>query len=108
MPFAAHQAVPDWIGDEFRAESIFKGFFTCDELRNFALYGSRRYDRFPPPWDNTYKEPDAAIAFRGVQVPIIAVEVGYSESWSRLIDDKLVWILGGAPHVNAVLLVNGI
>lgn len=33
------------------------------------------------------------------------IESGLSESWHRLLRDRTLWLQGGAPHVNAVLLV---
>ncbi|KAE8374675.1 hypothetical protein BDV26DRAFT_295736 [Aspergillus bertholletiae] len=87
MPSAAHEAVHDWITTEIKTDSFNSGFFTRAELNHIGIYGNRRYDNFPPPWNNTYKEPDAAIVFRGVAMPMIAVEVGYAESWPKLMAD---------------------
>ena len=43
------------------------------------------YDNFPVPWNNMYKGPDAAIVLTGAPMPMITVEVGYTESWPKLL-----------------------
>ncbi|OGM42928.1 hypothetical protein ABOM_007493 [Aspergillus bombycis] len=52
-----------------------------------------------------YKEPDTVIVLIGAPMPMITVEVGYTESWPKFLRDEDLWINGEAPHVNAVLLV---
>ncbi|OGM42404.1 hypothetical protein ABOM_008404 [Aspergillus bombycis] len=105
MPTVAHEAVQEWVISEVKVKTLLTGFFSVGELDSIFILGPRRYDSFPPPWNNIYKEPDVAITFAGVPLPMIAVEVGYTESWPKLLRDRDLWIIGGAPHVNAVLLV---
>lgn len=39
------------------------------------------------------------------RMPTVVVETGYTESWTKLVDDANLWLVGGSPDVNAVLLV---
>lgn len=32
-------------------------------------------------------------------------ESGWSESWTRLTNDVMLWLVGGSPHVNVVFLL---
>lgn len=38
-------------------------------------------------------------------MPCVVLEVSFMESWPKLQEDKDLWLQGGAPHVNVVLLV---
>ncbi|KAE8376254.1 hypothetical protein BDV26DRAFT_282805 [Aspergillus bertholletiae] len=53
---------------------------------------------------NIYKEPDFAFLHAGATIPSVVAEIGLSESWPRLLQDKTLWLQGGARHLNAVLV----
>lgn len=38
-------------------------------------------------------------------MPSVVFESGLTESYPRLLNDKDLWLLGGAPNVNVVLLL---
>ncbi|KAN0071895.1 hypothetical protein V8E54_009624 [Elaphomyces granulatus] len=53
------------------------------------------------------KEPEGFIRpFESrANLPTIAVETGWSESWPILLNEKDLWLLGGAPDVQLVFLI---
>jgi hypothetical protein len=53
----------------------------------------------------SFKEPDAYIQPKGCPLPTVVFEVGYSESYPRLLRDKDLWLVGAAAHVNVVVLI---
>jgi hypothetical protein len=53
----------------------------------------------------SFKEPDAYIQSKGCALPTVVFEVGYSESYPRLLRDKDLWLVGAAAHVNVVILI---
>lgn len=48
------------------------------------------------------------IAFRWVPMPMVTVQIEYLETRLKLAADKLLWMVGDAPHINTVLLVKWI
>ncbi|GAB1202561.1 hypothetical protein APSETT445_001179 [Aspergillus pseudonomiae] len=103
MPMGIHEVVHDWVTTEFKVTTVLGGFFTGEELESFSVFPSKGYDNFAPPYNNTYKEADTTIEFEDIPLSMVRVEVGYSES--LLLRDQEVWIVRGAPHVRAMLLV---
>jgi hypothetical protein len=57
-------------------------------------------------YDCSSKEPDGFIlpGFK-VNLPTIAIETGWSESWPKLQNEKDLWLIGGAPEVQLVFLI---
>ncbi|KAE8332771.1 hypothetical protein BDV39DRAFT_199769 [Aspergillus sergii] len=72
------------------------GFFTSPELWDISLCTSLR---------ETVDMPYTMFAFAVTGMPSVVVECGQSKSWLRLLEDKALWLDGGAPYVNAVLLM---
>lgn len=62
---------------------------------------------FPAPWaTGSYKEPDFHIIHPNTLLATVVIECGYyNESNTKLQCDKDLWLLGGAPHVNVVILI---
>lgn len=59
-----------------------------------------------PPYAGARKEPDLLIRPDNQPLPSIVIESGWSESYTRLMDDVSLWLVGGNGAVNAVLLLN--
>ncbi|KAE8343185.1 hypothetical protein BDV24DRAFT_161624 [Aspergillus arachidicola] len=91
LPPVTHADVVAWASYELFCGAA-SGFFT-------------KYYNFHPPWFNAYKEPDTVFAFASTGMPSVVVECGQSKSWLRLLEDKALWLDGGAPYVNALLLM---
>jgi hypothetical protein len=53
------------------------------------------------------KEPEGFILplESKTNLPTIAVETGWSESWPILLNEKDLWLVGGAPEVQLVFLI---
>ncbi|KNG86237.1 hypothetical protein ANOM_005602, partial [Aspergillus nomiae NRRL 13137] len=79
-------------------------FFTTPELDEVLLLATCRFDNFPVPWQSIYIEPDMVFVYGSMNLPTVLVEVGYSQSWPSLIQDKDV-CFQAAPTVNVVVLV---
>ncbi|KAE8309985.1 hypothetical protein BDV41DRAFT_579960 [Aspergillus transmontanensis] len=104
LPPVTHAGVFAWVSYELFCGAA-SGFFTSADLRDISLCTSPRYYNFRSPWLNAYKEPDTVFAFAGTVMPSVVVECGQSKSWLRLLEDKALWLEGGVPYVNAVLLI---
>lgn len=50
------------------------------------------------------KEPDVCIRPGTLPLPTVVIESRWSESWSSLLADKDLWLLGG-PAVEVVILI---
>lgn len=62
------------------------------------------FNTFSPPYSMASKEPDICVLPDSLQLPTIAVECGWSESWPRLLADRNLWLIGGSS-VEAVILI---
>ncbi|KAK6837366.1 hypothetical protein RU639_001564 [Aspergillus parasiticus] len=81
LPPVTHAGVFAWVSYELFCGAA-SGFFTSADLRDISLCTSPR-----------------------TVMPSVVVECGQSKSWLRLLEDKALWLEGGAPYVNAVLLM---
>ncbi|KAE8150610.1 hypothetical protein BDV25DRAFT_172033 [Aspergillus avenaceus] len=103
MPSHSHDVILAWGSNELVRAGM-TGFFTTPELDEVSLFSACRFDNFPIPWQSVYKEPDMVFVYGPRDLPTVLVEVGYSQSWPRLLQDKDVWFQA-APTVNVVVLV---
>ncbi|PYH39101.1 uncharacterized protein BO87DRAFT_437955 [Aspergillus neoniger CBS 115656] len=106
MPNGLHNCCLSWATEQHK-DAFMQGFFAPGEARHVRLCGTDRFDNFLPPYTASYKEPDAFIInpASGSPLPSIVTESGYSESVRKLYDHKDLWLQGGAPHVNVVILL---
>ncbi|BCS03363.1 uncharacterized protein AKAW2_70241S [Aspergillus luchuensis] len=88
-------------------DSLSQGYFTRNEFRYLMMGGNDGFFSFPAPWAaGSYKEPDFHIIHPNTLLPTVVIECGYyNESNTKLQCDKDLWMLGGAPHVNVVILI---
>ncbi|KAL2828737.1 hypothetical protein BDW59DRAFT_142950 [Aspergillus cavernicola] len=104
IPTALHNCHVSWAFQEL-SHALVVGFFTQIELVDLDFSSNTRFDNFPIPWQNIYKEPDCYIKPAGATLLTLVFEAGFSESYQRLIADKNLWLRGGAPVVNVVMLL---
>ncbi|KAL2215619.1 hypothetical protein M432DRAFT_634610 [Thermoascus aurantiacus ATCC 26904] len=60
---------------------------------------------FSGTYSSSSKEPDLFISPGTQDLPSVVVESGWSESWPYLHQDMHLWLAGGAPTVQLVLLL---
>ncbi|GLA87419.1 hypothetical protein AtubIFM56815_001845 [Aspergillus tubingensis] len=102
-----HNCCLSWTSDQI-LEAHLQGIFTSNESRHVNLGGnSGFYGNFVSPWADSYKEPDTYIINyeSPSPLPTVVIESGYTESTARLYADRDLWLQGGAPHVNVVILI---
>ncbi|KAL1885381.1 hypothetical protein Plec18167_000874 [Paecilomyces lecythidis] len=73
-----------------------------DDLR--VLSGTR-FSSFEAPYASSHKEPDQCIRPKGLDLPTLVVESGWSESRSVLHNDRDLWLIGGSRVVQAVMVL---
>ncbi|KAB8262801.1 hypothetical protein BDV32DRAFT_147345 [Aspergillus pseudonomiae] len=98
-----HDIIVAWGSNEL-AGAVATSFFTKPELSEVLLLATCRFDNFPIPWQSVYKEPDVVFVYGPMNLPTVLVEVGYSQSWPSLLQDKDLWFQA-VPTVNVVILV---
>ncbi|KAE8360457.1 hypothetical protein BDV27DRAFT_161628 [Aspergillus caelatus] len=103
MPSHIDDVIVNWGSNELVRAGV-TGFFTILELDEVSLSSTCRFDNFPIPWQSIYKEPDLVFVYGPMNHPTVLVEVGYSQSWPSLLQDKDVWFQA-APTVNVIVLV---
>ncbi|EAW16612.1 uncharacterized protein NFIA_059670 [Aspergillus fischeri NRRL 181] len=97
MPTGLHMSVLPWLKNEFALAGQ-SGFFSVRENSSLPMSSGTRFDSFAPPYAMSFKEPDAYIQPKRLPLPTVVFEVGYSESYPRLLRDKDLW-------VNVVILI---
>jgi hypothetical protein len=62
-------------------------------------------DSFYGPYSGSRKEPDFMIRADNLRLPKVVMESGWSESWTRLMDDMNTWLVGGNGDVKVLILL---
>lgn len=62
-------------------------------------------ERFAGQYLNSRKIPDLCIKSDDEYHPSFVIEVGWSESHKRLLEDMRLWLEGGDPHVKTVMVI---
>ena|SRR5271154_1132985 len=60
---------------------------------------------FAPPYASAHKEPDQCIVPRGLTMPTVVTEAGWTEHHPRLLSDMKLWLGGGAGAVKLVFVI---
>ncbi|KAE8374635.1 hypothetical protein BDV26DRAFT_295767 [Aspergillus bertholletiae] len=100
MPSHTHEVILKWASNELFCAGI-TGFFTMADLNDISLSASCRFDNRPTSF---YKEPDVVFVYGPGELPTVVVEVGYSQAWPSLLEDRNMWFKSAAT-VNVVILV---
>lgn len=64
------------------------------------------FDKFDPPYQNSIKEPDGLFRVFGSNFPSVVLEVGWSETWTKLKLDRDLWLNGSGGVAPVVILIN--
>jgi len=104
MPTDVHDCHQDWVGNELDSMLI-QGFLTVPEKRLLCTRVGTTFEGFLPPYSLSSKEPDLCLRPNTQNIPTIAIESGWSESWPHLYNDMRLWLIGGAPTVKLVILL---
>ncbi|KAE8314931.1 hypothetical protein BDV41DRAFT_575275 [Aspergillus transmontanensis] len=103
MPSHTHNAINHWGSHEWFCAGV-TGYFTVVEVGKISMSGTCRFNGFPPPMQNAYKEPGLVFVYGHTQLPTVLVEVGYSQTWPSLLKDKDLWFQCNTS-VNVVVLL---
>ncbi|KAL2865355.1 uncharacterized protein BJX67DRAFT_182698 [Aspergillus lucknowensis] len=104
MPTEIHNCIQVWIRNEM-ARWMSVGLLTLSELCYLnTLVGTTIDFRFAP-YAGSRKEPDLLVRQNNNLLPVLAIETGWTESYSRLLDDMNLWLVGGNGAVKAVIIV---
>ncbi|RHZ54212.1 hypothetical protein CDV55_102387 [Aspergillus turcosus] len=104
MPTRVHACHNDWVHRVYR-QWIRQNLVTLDHLDNIRTFTDNTQERFAAPYANSRKIPDLCIMPDNQYQPSFVIEVGWSESHERLMDDMKLWMEGGAPYVKNVLII---
>ncbi|KAH8424826.1 Transcription factor [Aspergillus melleus] len=87
-----------------RYDAIESRFFTWGEYKELAIMFNCGIYKFSAPYAKAYKYCSGYFLRDNKRFPCIAFESGH-ESWSNLLKVKDMWLQGGTPYVNAVVLI---
>ncbi|OJJ81446.1 uncharacterized protein ASPGLDRAFT_673687 [Aspergillus glaucus CBS 516.65] len=77
-----------------------------EESRLLKLITNQINARFGAPYQDSRKTPDLVIRPNDQHHPSLVIETSWSEPWPRMLDDTKLWLVGGRPEVNVVILLN--
>ncbi|KAF7122027.1 hypothetical protein CNMCM5793_009582 [Aspergillus hiratsukae] len=104
MPVLVHECHTSWvIRVQRRWEPL--NLVTSDHLDNIDVYTNNLQERFAGQYLHSRKIPDLCIKSDDEYHPSFVIEVGWSESHKRLLEDMRLWLEGGAPHVKTVMVI---
>ncbi|KKZ59940.1 hypothetical protein EMCG_05231 [[Emmonsia] crescens] len=104
MPTHICDTHQEWISNEM-ADMQASGFLTLAERKYLRLRVGTTFQNFQGPYAFSSKEPDLAILPNAQPLPTIVVESCWSESDPKLQQDVQLWLEGGAPTVQLVMLL---
>ncbi|KAJ9394538.1 hypothetical protein DTO282F9_8527 [Paecilomyces variotii] len=104
MPTEVHDVHQHWIGEE-KLDMVLAGFLTPAEGHALTLGVGTIIDHFRGQYTGSFKAPDMLIRHKLQPLPSIAVESGWAESLPRLHADMRLWLEGGQPDVQLVIVL---
>jgi hypothetical protein len=104
MPTDIHDAHQSWMVEELGL-MFAGGFLLQNEWTLLRTRVGTTTSGFSAPYSASRKQSDFQLRPRGEAMPTIAFESGWSEPNSRLHRDLNLWIVGGAPVLQAVFLL---
>ena len=79
--------------------------YPSDSIRILTDIGYLVIDHFRGQYTGSFKAPDMLIRHKHQPLPSIAVESGWAESLPRLHADMRLWLVGGQPDIQLVLIL---
>ncbi|OJD17990.1 hypothetical protein AJ78_01947 [Emergomyces pasteurianus Ep9510] len=104
MPTHVHDCHQEWLCFEL-GQMRMDGFLSPTEARLIKFRVGTTFEGFSAPYLSSAKEPYSCFLPDMLPLPTIVVESGWTESYTRLNDDKDLWLIGGRPHVQLVFLI---
>ncbi|OAX78619.1 hypothetical protein ACJ72_07069 [Emergomyces africanus] len=104
MPTHVHDCHQEWLCSEL-GQMRMGGFLSPAEAKLIKFRVGTTFERFSTPYLSSAKEPDSCFLPDMLPLPTIVVESGWTESYTRLNNDKDLWLIGGRPHVQLVFLI---
>ncbi|KAJ9268138.1 hypothetical protein DTO212C5_5826 [Paecilomyces variotii] len=109
MPTEVHDVHQHWIDEEIKSMFV-SGFLNNAELFALKFRVGTIIDHFRGQYAGSFKAPDMLIRHELEPLPSIAVESGWVESgWAeslpRLHADMRLWLEGGQPDVQLVIVL---
>ncbi|GAD95116.1 conserved hypothetical protein [Paecilomyces variotii No. 5] len=95
QPWVVHRLI-DW---------TLEGLLLPQQANDLRVLGGTRFSSFGTPYASSYKEPDQCIWPKGLDLPTVVVESGWSESRFVLHTDRDLWLLGGSGIVQVVMIL---
>ncbi|KAJ9215657.1 hypothetical protein DTO166G4_2763 [Paecilomyces variotii] len=104
MPTEVHDAHQDWIDEEIKAMFVSR-FLDNAELFALKFRVGTTIQHFGGQYAGSRKEPDMLLRYDSASLPSIAIEAGWSEGLPRLHADMRLWLVGGHPQVQLVIVL---
>ncbi|RHZ65828.1 uncharacterized protein CDV56_107388 [Aspergillus thermomutatus] len=104
MPTRVHECHTNWMRQverEWRRQNL----VTDGQLNNLTVFTNAVQEHFAAPYTNSRKSPDFCMTPDNQYQPSFVIEIGWSESQGRLVQDMQLWMTGGRPHVKIVLIL---
>ncbi|KAJ9365593.1 hypothetical protein DTO280E4_562 [Paecilomyces variotii] len=105
MPTEVHDTHQDWIEDE-RIDMMATGFLSYAEGKILKTRVGTTLSAFQGRYAGSRKEPDLMLRYDSDPLPSFVIESGWSESLPRLRSDMRLWLVGGQPEVQIVIILN--
>ncbi|KAJ9363747.1 hypothetical protein C8Q69DRAFT_482032 [Paecilomyces variotii] len=104
MPTEVHDVHQHWISSE-KLDMVLGGFLTAAEGHALTLGVGTTINHLNGPYTGSRKDPDMLIRHELEPLPSIAIESGWAESLPRLHADMRLWLVGGEPDVQLVIIL---
>ncbi|KAJ9255576.1 hypothetical protein DTO207G8_2966 [Paecilomyces variotii] len=105
MPTEVHDAHQDWIEDE-RIDMMATGFLSYAEGKILKTRVGTTIHNFTGQYTGSRKDPDLILRYNSQPLPSFAIESGWAESVPRLRPDMRLWLVGGQPEVQIVIILH--
>ncbi|RDW74402.1 uncharacterized protein DSM5745_07064 [Aspergillus mulundensis] len=103
MPVRVLDVPQAWLAKELRAMCM-ANFLSGPESNHFDSFVGTSFQDFVAPYAGSRKHPDWALIPNADALPSIVAESGWSDCWPKLITEMEMWLQGGRPNVQLVLL----
>ncbi|KAJ9213342.1 hypothetical protein DTO166G4_5149 [Paecilomyces variotii] len=104
MPTNVHNVHQQWIHEENMRMAL-SGFLNAAEALGLKTGVGTTISDFTGQYTGSRKDPDFLIHYDSVLMPSIAIESGWTESLPRLHGDMCMWLVGGLPAVQVVIVL---
>ncbi|KAK1138691.1 hypothetical protein N8T08_002082 [Aspergillus melleus] len=99
-----HTLHQTWIKREL-GRGLLSGFFLVKEWNTIDSTTAKSFNAFVAPYQASWRQPEYYLKPRHHVLPTLVVESGWEESYPSLIRDKDLWLIGGSPHANVVIVI---